>query len=320
MERPDGPIVLGAAARIGNTLQMQRGSARTGSIRIAAVVLAAVTTLVAAACTPPAARGAFRVPSAPCADVALVSARGSSQEVASGETASIQREFRSSMAALAPSHSYRILEIGDLDGDHVLDVGGYPAVGFGDVIGLDVRSDPINDLAVIGGYNESRRVGSEETVSVLAQLHAACPDSRLVVVGTSMGADAVAQGLVDVPASTLDHIDALHLFGDPRFMVGPWMRGPHTSVPSGHGLLGIRRQYVPPAIAARTASWCGEFDGTCTGLWPISILQLIPNCDQLRQFAWCASRHTDYDYWAHAPAMREAVQSVARRAGWAPAT
>jgi pimeloyl-ACP methyl ester carboxylesterase len=312
--------VLGTAERIGHTDPMQRATSRTGSIRIMSAVLVAVGTLVGVACTAPAPRGAFRVPAETCADVVLVTARGSSQEVASDETLSIHRRFRSSMAAIAPTRTYRIVEIGDLDGDRILDVGGYPAVGFGDVLGVDLRSDPINDLAVIGGYNESRRVGSEETVSVLAQLTAACPDSRLVVVGTSMGADAIAQGLVTVPASTLGRIDALHLFGDPRFMVGPWMRGPNTKVPSGHGLLGIRRQYVPPGIAARTVSWCGEFDGTCTGLWPISIFQAIPNCDELRQFAWCASRHIDYDYWAHEPAMREAVESVARRAGWAPAT
>jgi len=77
---------------------------------------------------------------------------------------------------------------------------------------------------------------------------------------------------------------------------------------------------VPPSLAPRTVSWCGEFDGTCTAQWHMSIFQLLPFCEQLRQFPWCSTRHTDYDFWAHQSAMAEAVGAVVRRAGWQPAT
>ena len=54
----------------------------------------------------------------------------------------------------------RGVELGDLDGDGVLDDGGYPAVG-GCVTtsGVDRSADPTRELAVIGGYNESTRSG-----------------------------------------------------------------------------------------------------------------------------------------------------------------
>ncbi len=294
-----------------------RHTARVRRRFLTTVVLLGVLA-VAAACTPPVTRGAFTVPAAACTEVVLLTARGSSQEVASGETLSVHERFRSAMSQLAPGRTLRILELGDLDADRVLDPGGYPAFGFDRIVGVDLTSDPVDDFAVIGGYNESRRVGSAEVVSVVDQVLGACPASRLVVVGTSMGADAVAQGLVDVPVDQLERIDALHLFGDPRFMVGPWARAPRAWIPSGHGLLGIRRQYVPPSLAPRTVSWCGEFDGTCTAQWHMSIFQLLPFCELLRQFPWCSTRHTDYDYWAHEPAMLEAVDAVVRRAGWQP--
>ncbi len=310
MGRPTGGAVVHGDGPVRHTARV-RGATRTTATLVVVVVLGFLV-----ACTPPVTRGAFNVPSAPCTDVVLITARGSSQEVASGETRSVHARFQAAMTAVAPQRTLRILEVGDLDGDGVADPGGYPAFGFDRILGVDLTSDPVNDFAVIGGYNESRRVGSAEIVAVVDQVLAACPSSRLVVVGTSMGADAVAQGLVDVPLDQLDRIDALHLFGDPRFMVGPWARAPRAWIPSGHGLLGIRRQYVPPSLAERTVSWCGEFDGTCTAQWHVSVFQLLPFCEQLRQFAWCSTRHVDYDYWAHEPAMLEAASVVVRRAGW----
>lgn len=279
------------------------------------VAIAAAVSLLAA-CTPPAPNGPHRVPPAACADVVLVTARGSSQDVASAETASVHRNFRRALAAAAPGRTLRILELGDLDGDRVADPGGYPAFGFDRIVGLDPRAAGPEDLALIGGYNESRRIGATELAAVLAQVVASCPRSRLALVGTSMGADSMAVGLRSVPAGTLGRIDTLHLFGDPRFTLGPWARAPRAQVPSGHGLLGPRTPYVPDAVAPRTVSWCGEFDGTCTGVWPLSIFQLVPDCSELRQFAWCSRRHVDYDHWAHGPAMTEAAGLVAARAGW----
>ncbi|MCX6525710.1 MAG: hypothetical protein NTX58_13265, partial [Actinobacteria bacterium] len=62
-----------------------------GILRPAKVLMAVavVIAVAATACTPAAPSGPFAVPTAPCADVVLVTARGSSQDVASGETASV---------------------------------------------------------------------------------------------------------------------------------------------------------------------------------------------------------------------------------------
>ena len=291
-----------------------------GGIPRPAKALMAVAIVIAAAataCTPAAPSGPFTVPAAPCADVVLVTARGSSQDVASWEAVSINRKFRQQLASIAPGRSLRILELGDLNGDAVLDPGGYPASGFDQVVGVDTRAASPEDYAILGGYNESRRVGAAEAVAVLEQIAASCPSSRLAVVGTSMGADSIALGLRQVSQATEERIDTLHLFGDPRFTRGPWARALRVQVPSGHGLLGPRFPYVPAGLVSRTVSWCGEFDGTCSGVWPLSIFQAIADCSELRQFAWCSRRHIDYDYWAHEPAMREAAEEVARRAGWA---
>ena len=103
-----------------------------GGILRGAKALMAVAVVIAAAataCTPVAPSGPFAVPAAPCADVVLVTARGSSQDVGSWEAVSINRNFRKQLAIVAPGRSLRILELGDLNGDAVLDPGGYPAVG-----------------------------------------------------------------------------------------------------------------------------------------------------------------------------------------------
>ncbi|MFZ4517225.1 MAG: cutinase family protein [Microthrixaceae bacterium] len=292
---------------------MRRGAVSNG-VRIRTAVLVAALAAVAAACTAPAPRGAFDVATAPCADITLVTARGSSSAVANAETRSVWRRFREAAAALAPGRTLRIVEIGDLDGNGVVDPGGYPAYGVDRVPGIDLAAAP-DDIWVIGGYNESRRVGAEETAAVLARLGAACPATRFVVVGTSMGADAVGSGLLAVPPEVRDRIDAVELFGDPRLVVGPWLRDTGAELPSGHGLLGARTPYVPDDLVARTTSWCGRFDGTCTAQWWLSIFQLIPQCPQLRQVDICAYRHVDYDYWAHEGALREAVAAVMSRSG-----
>jgi hypothetical protein len=73
--------------------------------------------------------------------------------------------------------------------------------------------------------------------------------------------------------------------------------------------------YVPDALAAHTTSWCGRFDGTCTGQVWWSALQLVQECAQLRRYAFCSTRHVDYHLWAHEPAMAEAVGAMLERRG-----
>ncbi|MFM7064462.1 MAG: cutinase family protein [Actinomycetes bacterium] len=280
------------------------------SLRRTVLAALGASLLLAASCTPLATRGQFAVPAGPCADATMVWARGSSMPVRSGEARAAQRRFLDGMAAAAPSLRAGTLELGDLDADGEVDEGGYPAVPGGLMAGLDLRADPTKDLPVIGGFNESVRLGADELAGVLATLHARCPEQVFVVAGISQGAEAVMRGLPLLPAELVDRVAAVHVFGDPGFVVGPWMVAPDTEIPSGHGLLGPRSPYVPAPLAARTTSWCAQFDGVCSGQFWFALLDAVKECPAYRELPACSRRHTDYDYWAFEPAMAAAARSV----------
>jgi hypothetical protein len=285
-----------------------RGATGRWTWVVAPVVVALAA--VAGACTAPASRGPFAVPDRPCTDAVLLVARGSSDPVAGSVVRQIQREFTGAVAALAPGTSVRVLELGDLDGDGRPDPGGYPAVGAAATPGFDTVADPAVDPVLLGGYNDARRIGSEESVAVLTTLVDRCPLTRIVLAGYSMGADALAAALSDLPAPVADRVVSVQLFGDPRFAVGPWMRAPGAVFPSGHGLLGARTPYVPDAFVARTESWCGEADGMCTGQLPVLLFQLVSACTQWRALAVCSRRHVDYGLWAIPAAMADSAALV----------
>ncbi|MCP4436074.1 MAG: cutinase family protein [Actinomycetia bacterium] len=277
---------------------------RVGAFALAAALLAL------SACTPATARGDFAVDVADCTDAALVFARGSSNDVGAGSARMLEELFVDALGELDPTLSTRFVELGDLDGDGVLDEGGYPAPGFAGYFGIDTIGDPERELFLIGAYNESTRLGGDELVAVIAAMHSMCPDQAVVVVGESQGADAAMKGLARMPAPYLASIAAVHVFGDPGLVVGPWMVGAGTSVPSGHGILGPRVPYVPEVLEGRTTSWCGRFDGLCTGQIWFSILDAVDECDEHAELPICSRRHVDYDLWAFGPAMRQAAGSV----------
>jgi len=288
---------------------------RAVTLRRTALTVLCAGLVLAAACTPVAPRGLFTVPDGPCADATMVWARGSSMPVRSGEARAAQQRFRDGMAAEAPGLAVGTLELGDLDADGRTDEGGYPAVPGGLMAGLDTRADPTKDLPVIGGFNESVRLGADELASVLGTLHRRCPEQVFVVAGISQGAEAVMRGLALLPPALLDRVAAVHVFGDPGFVVGPWMVAPDTEIPSGHGILGPRSPYVPGALESRTTSWCAQFDGVCSGQFWLALLDAITECPKFRELPACARRHTDYAYWAFEPAMRSAARAVVSRRG-----
>lgn len=271
-------------------------------------VLVVTASLVLAACTPwP--RASTVVPDAVrCAPVLQVLARGSSERLGSKEVVAMRSAFRAAMGSV----EVESLELGDLDADGRPDPGGYTAVDAFSAPAVDLATNPADtDVAFIGGYNQSRRIGSLELAMLLTARARTCPQQRIMVGGYSMGAHAIGVGLRKLPASVLARVDAVEFFGDPSFMLGPWARTPGTDVVAGHGFLGERPVYVPAAVAPRTESWCGANDGLCTGNLVLSVTQLLPcTSPELAGSPWCSNRHVDYDRWAVGPAMQTAARRV----------
>ena len=271
-------------------------------VRRSVVLVVGATTLLAAACTPwP--RASTVVPDATsCATVLHVAARGSSAPLRSKEVKGMWSDLR---AALGPGVTVEQVELGDLNGDGRLDPGGFTAIDALSAPAIDLAARPDEtDIAFIGGYNQSRRTGTLELVQLLASRARTCPDQRIVLSGYSMGAHATGLALKRLPATTAARVDSVEFFGDPSFMLGPWARTDPAAVIAGHGFLGERPEYVPPAFAARTESWCGEWDGLCTGNLVLAVDQLLP-CNEapLAAQPFCNHRHVDYEKWATALGM-----------------
>lgn len=274
---------------------------RLGVRRLVVLVVGA-TTLLAAACTPWPRASTVVADASSCATVLHVAARGSSAPLRSKEVRAMWTDFR---AALGPDVSVEQVELGDLDGDGRLDPGGFTAIDAfsAPAIDLAARRDE-TDVAFIGGYNQSRRIGTLELVQLLGSRARTCPDQRIVLSGFSMGAHATGLALKRLPAAVAARVDSVEFFGDPSFMLGPWARVDPAAVTAGHGFLGERPEYVPAAFAARTESWCGEWDGLCTGNLVLSVAQLLPCTDPATADEdYCRFRHVDYDKWATAPGM-----------------
>ncbi|MFM7070152.1 MAG: cutinase family protein [Actinomycetes bacterium] len=295
------------------------GAGRQRPLRVdrPSVLLAAcVLLLAAAACTPSPRAATVVADASECRDVLLVAARGSSAPIRSKEVVSMWSSF----TAALPGRSVELVELGDLNGDGQLDRGGYTAVEALQAPAVDLAANPEDtDVVFIGGYNQSRRIGTLELVQLLRSRGRTCPMQRLVLAGYSMGAHATGVALRRLPTSVTSRIDAVEFFGDPSFMLGPWARVPKGSITAGHGFLGPRPQYVPAAFAARTESWCGEWDGLCTGNVVLSVSQLLP-CDvsSLANLPVCQSRHVDYEKWAIPAGMQAAAARVSAASAASP--
>ena len=291
---------------------------------LARTVLTLTGVALAGACTVPGPRGATGL-DAPCAAVLLVVARGSDAPIDSDEVLAIESTFAAALGqapgGAAGGPRLEAVELGDLDRDGTLDPGGYPAVAAARAVGLDPSALPADgDLAVAGGWNDARRIGSEELVRLLTSRAADCPAERLVLAGYSMGAAAVGVGLRSLPGQVADRIDAVVLLGDPTLAPGPWLRAPGTQWP--RGLLGARDPYVPAGLATRTTSWCGAGDPYCTGNVLLFALGSVVPCgpgdaeprptDALRGLttSLCGHRHGDYRSWAIPEAMAGAAMTV----------
>lgn len=224
---------------------------------------------------------------ADCSDnIELVLARGSGQVLSDDKHNVEMSTFTKEVASILSksslkAHVYHL-------GTETYNKNKYPAVDVADVrngnaIGAKLSSGFGND------YGKSVNSGIEELKEYLKQRRAKCPDARFILAGISQGAQVVGQALSnDVPQETLDHIDHVALFGDPKLWLpeglgyfppacsgkqySPWRRDVGNCFTS-QGALGARKPYVGGGLPARVVgSWCNARDYICgSSMNPLTI-------------------------------------------------
>ena len=203
-----------------------------------------------------------------CQQVLSIFARGSSQEIGGNDARAFERAIRANIADTGIR--FDSVELGDLDKDGLVEGGDYPAAPLEEWFGPTSIFDPTSDL-IVGRYNASRKVGTDELVSFLDFRAEACPDETYVVGGYSQGADAVGAALPLLGDSARAAIGFVALFGDPQFnprgrplsFATPWARGDYPWYTIG-GALGFRSPYIPDDMHDRVGSWCDREDPICT--------------------------------------------------------
>jgi len=146
---------------------------------------------------------------------------------------------------------------------------------------VDYIASSVRDLRVLPMYIQSYTQGREQLYNTLYLWSKKCSNYRFVIAGFSQGADVAADvvtGLspsIPVENDILGKIDAVALFGDPRYNPGD------SRVDAVHGLQlsGVRasdlaahlpfpmsaqvRPLFPDSLANRTRSWCQAIDPVC---------------------------------------------------------
>jgi cutinase len=141
--------------------------------RILGVAVATAWVLTAVADTRHASAG-------PCADVEVVSARGTEEPTGPG---SIGQTFIDSLRPEIPGRSLEIYAVR------------YPASG---------------------DYNRSEAAGADDARAHAESTVANCPDTRIVLSGYSQGAAVIDLVTEQLPPELADHIAAVALFGNPK--------------------------------------------------------------------------------------------------------
>ena len=222
-----------------------------------------------------------------CSQVEITLARGSGQSVK--ENKGEMDLFKSRFSRLLKQvniepHAYEL-------GTERYNNNQYPAVDIshftnGNAVGAYVSSGQAFD------YGRSVKQGTEELKDYLKLRTAKCPNSHYVLAGYSQGAQVTGQVLQELPVSTLQKIDDIALFGDPKLYLpeglctyghkdyfarsndctrrgsasySPWRRG-DAGCNTYEGALGGRKPYEPanwPSLQYRISSWCNEHDFVC---------------------------------------------------------
>lgn len=171
--------------------------------------------------------------------VLTVWARGSSQNFT--DKAQEFNAFKRDVGAALGTTGHAFVQLGNIDGDGVLENGEYPAVG-----GLG---------NITPGYFSSRGTGRSELIAFLNRRAGLCPGETYILGGFSQGADVVGdavllEGYGDINDYTRRRIGTVALYGDPSHY-------------AGRGVLPARPLPSWLTTAGRIGSWCDVNDMYC---------------------------------------------------------
>jgi hypothetical protein len=186
-----------------------------------------------------------------------------------------------------------------------------------------------------GEYNKSVGDGKAETVGYIKDQIALCPDQRLVLGGYSQGAQVMGESVFLLSSAEREHISALALFGDPKYVgsdissssstlnwfdslssifdrpkAKPWKRG--SAGLNDRGLADARIPYVPSDLEYKTLSWCFNDDFVCSGGSGIfqTVVTSIQN-GSVPSIADYSNGHTRYATFGAPQAAGEIIQRLA---------
>lgn len=157
------------------------------------------------------------------------------------------------------------------------------------------------------GYPASRDSGRRALRSMLRRVAASCPETRVVLVGYSQGADVTNSVLLGRPPEADQVIGAIG-YADPHFdrrWAGQGIARPRDAVFENDGAAGARRMTFDDGRPANNQQWCSPKDPVCQG--PLSQLALHP---------MHGPEYDVYEQWA-AYELAPAVADVLADAGFA---
>jgi hypothetical protein len=240
----------------------------TRSLRRLTAVIAVASTMLAATAVPGSAAPSHWAASQGCPAVFVVGARGSGETRAPGGLDAAHGFGTRASGVLGA--------IGDLFALHGIRWApvsvDYPAIGVDDAARglLDARS---------ATYGASVSAGVAALTDLVASTREACPDSILVLVGYSQGAEVIRRALVGGDIAEGGNVAASILIADPRFDAGDASLGVSLRGSFQENRRGIRAtRYSPPIpewAAPRTFSLCNDGDIVCQfgqGRLPVALL------------------------------------------------
>ncbi len=254
--------------------------------RVVSVSLVIVASLIAVNSFPLASRANE------CSDATVVFARGSSQNKTAlhldaplskeffekeNESGSFFQRFQEELEANYPKVNTKYVSVHNFEDQY--NPLGYEAKG---IFGWADRNNMLQaELSwwPNGQYNRSVLNGKQELVGYVKDQIALCPNQLIVLGGYSQGAQVVGESLFEFTPEERARINAVALFGDPKFVAGtagqgvdfwkeskpfPWKRG--SASERERGMADPRQPYVPDDMTYKTFSWCFSDDFICSGL------------------------------------------------------